>query len=82
LPVLLAGNPVNYSKMGKLSSAEALAAAAYILGLKKLASEMMGKFKWGHTFLDLNVGLLEEYSNATDQDKIKEIEKEYFPSIY
>ena len=32
LPPLLAGNPVNYSKINKLTTVEAIAGAAFILG--------------------------------------------------
>src|SRR5688572_29831941 len=53
LPAMLAANPTNYAKLGKLSSAEALAGALYIMGEKKLAAEIMDTFKWGHTFLEL-----------------------------
>jgi pre-rRNA-processing protein TSR3 len=78
LPMLLAGNPTNYSKLGKLSSAEALAGALYILGNKPLALQIMSKFKWGHTFLALNSEPLEDYSTASSQKEIKEIEYNYF----
>lgn len=82
LPALLAGNPTNYSKLGMLSTSEAIAAALYILGFKKQASEIMNKFKWGHTFIELNHNILEDYSNTTEQSRIKEIEKEYFPNLH
>ncbi len=81
LPAMLAANPTNYAKLGKLSSAEALAGALYILGDKTLAADIMNKFKWGHTFLELNGNLLEDYSNAETQDQMKQEEQEYFPQL-
>ncbi|HXV46397.1 MAG TPA: DUF367 family protein [Nitrososphaera sp.] len=81
LPAMLAANPTNYAKLGKLSSAEALAGALYILGEKELAAELMDKFKWGHTFLELNASLLEDYANAESEEQIEQLEKEYFPQI-
>jgi pre-rRNA-processing protein TSR3 len=81
LPAMLASNPTNYAKLGKLSSAEALAGALYILGEKKLAEEIMDKFKWGHTFLELNSNLLEDYSVAEAEEQIVQLEKEYFPQL-
>lgn len=78
LPSLLAGNPTNYSRVGKLTTAEALAGSAYILGNKTLSFNLMNKFKWGHTFLELNAGPLEEYSCARDQEKMIQVEREYF----
>jgi pre-rRNA-processing protein TSR3 len=78
LPRLLAGNPTNYSKLGKLSSAEAVAAALYILGNKRIAHDIMNKFKWGHTFFDLNSEPLEEYSRASSPEEISDIEDSYF----
>lgn len=81
LPALLAANPTNYAKLGKLSSAEALAGALYIMGEKKLAAELMDKFKWGHTFLELNANLLDDYANAETEEKVEQLEKEYFPRL-
>lgn len=81
LPALLAANPVNYAKLGKLSSAEALAGALYILGYKQTAAEILNKFKWGHTFLELNADLLEDYAKADSPEQIMQIEQEYFPNV-
>jgi pre-rRNA-processing protein TSR3 len=81
LPAMLAANPTNYAKLGKLSSAEALAGALYILGEKKLAAEIMDKFKWGHTFLELNSDLLEDYVGAETEEQVAHLEKEYFPLL-
>ena len=78
LPRLLAGNPVNYAKLGKLSTAEALAAGLYIMGDTESAARVMNKFKWGHTFLELNADPLQEYSAAEDVLHLVEIEKSYF----
>ncbi len=81
LPAMLAANPVNYAKLGKLSSAEALAGALYILGDKQKAIEILNKFKWGHTFLELNADLLEDYAKANTQEGIMQTEREYFPNL-
>lgn len=80
LPAMLAANPTNYAKLGKLSTAEALAGALHILGEKKVAADIMDKFKWGHTFLELNADLLEDYSNAGTQEQMIQTEQEYFPA--
>ena len=77
LPPLLAGNPVNYSKIAKLTTAEAIAGALYIMNFKDLADSILNKFKWGHTFFELNQDLLREYSNAETDDQMNEISREY-----
>lgn len=77
LPPLLAGNPVNYSKLNKLTTVEAIAGASFILGFEDLANELLDKFKWGHTFYDLNRNLLEDYSKANSEEEINSITKEY-----
>ena len=51
LPPLLAGNPVNYSKLNK--------------------------FKWGHTFYELNQNLLNDYSKAENEEQIQTILNDY-----
>jgi pre-rRNA-processing protein TSR3 len=82
LPAMLAANPTNYAKLGKLSSAEALAGALFILGEKPLAIEIMDKFKWGHTFLELNCNLLSDYAAAGTVGQIMQLEKDYFPQLH
>ena len=77
LPPLLAGNPVNYSKINKLTTVEALAAAAFILGNKELCSDLLAKFNWGHTFLELNENLLNDYQSARSEDDVNSIITEY-----
>ncbi|HJU78979.1 MAG TPA: DUF367 family protein [Nitrososphaeraceae archaeon] len=80
IPSLLAGNPINYARLGRLSSVESLSACFYVLGEKNFASSLLDKFKWGHTFLELNHDALEDYSFAESRDQIMRIEKEYFGS--
>jgi pre-rRNA-processing protein TSR3 len=70
LPILIAGNPVNFGKATKLTTAEALAAALYIAGFKQEARELLSVFTWGHTFLELNYALLENYTAAQDSTEI------------
>ena len=77
LPYLLAGNSVNFSKLGKLTTVEAIAASLYLLEFENQSTELLGKFKWGHTFLDLNKNLLNDYQNATSEGQIQNIAKEY-----
>jgi len=77
LPPLLAGNPVNYSKINKLTTVEALASASFILGNEELCSDLLAKFNWGHTFLELNENLLKDYQNAQSEDDVNSIITEY-----
>ncbi len=77
LPPLLAGNPVNYSKLNKLTTVEALAASLFILGCGNQALKLLDKFKWGHTFYDLNENLIREYSKLEDESQIELILKDY-----
>jgi len=73
LPPLFAGNPVNYSKLNKLTTVEAISAALYILGHQDLSLKMLDKFKWGHTFYELNKALLDEYYKLESENKINSI---------
>jgi pre-rRNA-processing protein TSR3 len=78
LPILIAGNPVNFGKATKLSTVEALAAALYIADFKDQASKLLSLFKWGHTFLDLNHDWLESYKKARDSTEIVELQERFF----
>jgi pre-rRNA-processing protein TSR3 len=75
LPVLVAGNPVNFGKLTKLTTAEALAAALYIAGFRDQSEELLSVFKWGHTFLEINSGRLEVYASAKDSTEVVELQK-------
>jgi len=76
LPPLKAGNPINYGVLTKLSSAEAVAGALIILGYRELGELIMSKFKWGHTFLELNDELLRKYSNVRDEGEMLKVQEE------
>ena len=78
LPLLLAANPVHYGHLEKLSSVEALAAALYIIGYKSEAEKLLTTFKWGPTFLQLNLQPLTEYSSVNSREELRTIERAYF----
>ena len=77
LPPLLAGNPVNYSKLNKLTTVEALSASLFILGFNEQALSLLDKFKWGHTFYSLNQNLLKDYSQINNEEDIDVVLKDY-----
>jgi pre-rRNA-processing protein TSR3 len=75
LPVLVAGNPVNFGKPTQLSTVEALAGALYIAGFKEEAIELLSIFKWGHTFMEINKERLESYANAKNSKVVIEMQR-------
>lgn len=77
LPPLLAGNPVNYSRAGMLTTAEALAAALHVLGSPADAARLLAPFAWGHTFLELNSGLLADYARMSSGGEAAGIARSY-----
>ncbi len=76
LPYLLAANPINTYKPIKLSTAEAVAAALYIVGLRSSADDVMSVFKWGPFFISLNKEWLEAYSACGTSSEVVEVQKE------
>jgi rRNA small subunit aminocarboxypropyltransferase len=76
LPVLIAGNPTNYAKATKLSTAEAIAGALYIAGFKAEAQKLLSIFTWGHTFFELNALLLDAYAAAKDSTEVVAVMQE------
>lgn len=77
LPFLIAASPVNYGKHCKLSTVEAIVATLYITGFKDEAKDIINSFKWGHTFIELNFELLEEYSNAKTSVEVVNIQNDF-----
>ncbi|MEM2901705.1 MAG: DUF367 family protein [Candidatus Bathyarchaeia archaeon] len=78
LPYLLAANPINYGKIGKLSTLEALAAALYMTNHIGLAGRLLSLYKWGETFLQLNLYPLESYRRCETLSEVERMEKDIF----
>ncbi len=74
LPILIAGNPVNFGQPSKLTTAEALAAALMIGGYSEEAEQMLSMFTWGHTFLELNKEALAMYAEAKNSTEIIQLQ--------
>lgn len=77
LPFLVAANPVNFGNPFELTTAEALAAALYVLGEPEGARELLSRFRWGERFLEVNREPLERYSEAEDSEEVVEIQSDY-----
>ena len=59
LPNIVPANPVNSGKVGKLTTAEAIASALMICGKRDQAEKVMSIFKWGPAFIELNFSIWE-----------------------
>ena len=77
LPYLVAANPTNFGKPFKLSTVEAFASALYIMGNEDQAQRILGKFKWGPHFLQMNKQPLDEYFQAASSLEVVEAQKEF-----
>ena len=78
LPLLLAANPVNWGKPGRLTTAEALATVLYLIGRKEQAKEVLGAFRWGERFFELNQEPLDAYASATTSAELVALQFEFF----
>ena len=77
LPYLVAANPVNFGRPLQLTTVEALAAALVILGERPHAEEILSKFTWGETFLELNEEPLRRYAACEDSTEVVAVQGEY-----
>jgi len=77
LPFLVASNPINYGTPFQLNTVEAFAGALCILGYRQKAVEILDKFRWGHTFLELNKEPLRRYAECDDSSEIIDVQSEY-----
>jgi len=78
LPLLLAANPVNWGKPGRLTTAEALATILYLIGRKEQANEVLGAFRWGQRFFELNREPLDAYAEAKTSSELVALQFEFF----
>ena len=81
LPLLVPTNPVNYGRIGVLSSVEALGAALSIAGFEDEAKLILAHFKWGLHFLELNNNPIVDYSNVRHGDEMVKLEYAYFGKV-
>lgn len=79
LPPLLAGNPVNYGRWLRLTSAEAVAATLYIVGHKEASLSLLELFGWGDSFLELNQALLDSYTACSSKVEVEEAFHQLYP---
>lgn len=77
LPFFIATNTVNYGKACQLSCVEALAAALIVTGHQDVSRHLLGKFKWGPTFFEVNKELIDIYLGCTTRDQIVSAQDEY-----
>lgn len=77
LPFLVAANPINYGKPCQLSCVEAIAATMIITGFPDEANFYLGKFSWGHAFVELNEDLLVAYAACTTSEEIIEAQEKF-----
>ncbi|KAG5327866.1 TSR3 protein, partial [Pseudoatta argentina] len=82
LPFLVAANPINYGKPYQLSCVEAIAATLIITGFPNEAELYLGKFSWGHSFLELNSELLEKYALCTTSEEIITAQETYLKKAW
>ena len=78
LPLLLAGNPQHYGRLGELNTAEALAASLRVLGDTAGAERLLESFPGAEGFWALNRALFESYAAAADPTEIRAAESSFF----
>ena len=81
LPFLIAANSINYGRPIRLSTAEAIAAALYILGHQEQAEMTISEFKWGHEFFRINSERLECYLRANTPQEMEVSEERMVRSL-
>jgi len=78
LPMLLAGNPQHFGRLGELNTAEALAAALAVWGREAEARRLLEGFAGGEAFLAINRRRIERYRSAGSAEEVLRAERELF----
>eukprot|EP01031_Cornospumella_fuschlensis_P037314 gene37314-45303_t len=81
LPLIYAANTVNYGKACKMNTAEALAAALFIVGYTQDAATLMSSFSYGPEFLRINAGLLEAYEQCKSEREVQNVSTRYLAQL-
>ncbi|HEV2166975.1 MAG TPA: DUF367 domain-containing protein [Thermoplasmata archaeon] len=78
LPWLLAANPQHFGRVTELNTAEALAAAAYVLGYPERAAGLLAGLRGGSAFFEINDRALSAYSKSPDEAALRAAEVRLF----
>jgi pre-rRNA-processing protein TSR3 len=78
LPWLYAANPQHFGRLGELNTAEAFAAALWVLGEPERARSLLGRFPGGAAFFEVNRSALARYAGCTTELEIREAERRAF----
>jgi rRNA small subunit aminocarboxypropyltransferase len=74
LPFVLAANPQHFGRLGELTTAEAAAAGLYLLGEPDRARALLGRFRGGLGFFELNASALARYTGSSTVDQLRAAE--------
>jgi pre-rRNA-processing protein TSR3 len=77
LPFLVAASPARFGTPFELSTAEAIAAALYIVGEERHARRVMSVVPWGKTFFDINENPLKDYAACETSAEVVEAQMAY-----
>ena len=78
LPLVLPANPVSWGKPGRLSTVEAMALCATILGRNHQAEIMLRSFRFGKEFLELNAEPIAAYQACNTNAEVIETQWLFF----
>ncbi len=78
LPLLVATNPQHFGRWTQLTTAEALAAAVYLVGRPLEAERLLEGLRGGPAFLEINRARLDRFARAASRDEVTVAEREIF----
>ena len=78
LPFLMATNPQHFGRIGELNTAEALAAALFVLGYEAAARQLLDGFAGGRSFFEVNRARLDAYRGRPDPAEMRAAERVAF----
>ena len=61
-----------------MTTAEALATVLYLVGEREQAKQILGAFRWGQRFFELNKEPLDAYALAKTSAELVELQFEFF----
>lgn len=77
LPFLVASSPARFGTPFELSTAEAIAAALWIVGEERQARRVMSVVPWGKTFFEVNAQPLADYQACQTSHEVVEAQMAY-----